>query len=99
MRRQIDKRPPGPSDEDLENGQCTLVAEMVDGCRNRVSARLITPEAYKLTALTGVEIAKRVLAGEVRPGFQTPSLMYGADFILGFEGVSREDVDESIIVS
>ena len=29
--------------------------------------------------------------GEARPGFQTPSRMYGADFILGVEGVERVD--------
>jgi short subunit dehydrogenase-like uncharacterized protein len=28
----------------------------------------------------------------LKPGFQTPSLAYGPDFILGFEGVEREDL-------
>ena len=35
---------------------------------------------------------ERVLAGDFKPGFQTPSLAYGADFILEFEGVQREDL-------
>ena len=31
------------------------------------------------------------MAGEVRPGFQTPARVYGADFILGVPGVERSD--------
>jgi len=44
------------------------------------------------TALTAVEIMKRILNGEVKPGFQTPSLAYGKDFILQLDGVKREDL-------
>ena len=33
--------------------------------------------------------AERVLAGEAKPGFQTPSTAFGADFILEFDGVRR----------
>jgi len=29
----------------------------------------------------------------VRPGFQTPSLAFGADFVMEIEGVTREDLD------
>jgi hypothetical protein len=46
-----------------------------------------------LTAHTGLEIARRVLAGEFKAGFQTPSLAYGANFILGFDGVRREELN------
>ncbi len=65
-------------------------AENKDGARK--TARLDTPEGYTLTAMTAVEIARRVLQGEARAGFQTPSRLYGADFILGFPGVSRRDL-------
>ena len=33
-----------------------------------------------------------VLAGDMKPGFQTPSLAFGPDFALECEGVTREDV-------
>jgi hypothetical protein len=45
-----------------------------------------------LTALTTVEIMKRILNGDFKTGFQTPSLTYGADFILQFDGVKRDDL-------
>lgn len=41
----------------------------------------------------GDRAARRVVAGEVKPGFQTPNLAFGADYILDFDGVAREDLD------
>jgi short subunit dehydrogenase-like uncharacterized protein len=66
-------------------------AEAPDGRRAR--SRLRTPEAYAFTAATGTEIVARVLAGDLEPGFQTPSRVYGSDFVLGFAGVTRTDVE------
>ena len=36
--------------------------------------------------------AEEVLAGRARPGFSTPSLAFGPDWVLGFDGVTREDL-------
>jgi short subunit dehydrogenase-like uncharacterized protein len=47
-----------------------------------------------LTARMAATIAARILDGDVKPGFQTPSLLLGPDFILEFEGVSRRDVSD-----
>ena len=68
-----------------------MIAEVTDGKRT-VRAKLRTPEAYHLTALTSVEIMKRILSSDYKPGFQTPSKVYGADFILQFSGVTRENL-------
>lgn len=81
---------PGPSREKNKTGFSLIIAEVTDG-NKIIHARLRTPEAYHLTALTSVEIMKRILAGDFKPGFQTPSKVYGADFILQFDGVQRED--------
>ena len=42
--------------------------------------------------LVALAAVRKVLEGEFVPGFQTPSLAYGADFVLEREGVTREDV-------
>jgi hypothetical protein len=52
-----------------------------------------TPEGYSLTAATAFDAACRVVAGEVKPGFQTPSRAFGTDYILNFDGVVREDLN------
>jgi short subunit dehydrogenase-like uncharacterized protein len=79
-----------------------LIAEVTDG-KQIVRAKLRTPEAYYLTSLTAVEIMKRIISSDpstrlrqsgqrYKTGFQTPSKAYGADFILQFAGVTREDL-------
>jgi short subunit dehydrogenase-like uncharacterized protein len=85
--------PAGPSAEQRERGSAILQAEVTDEAGRRAVSRLRVPEGYLLTSLTAVEIMRRIAAGDFKPGFQTPSLAYGADFIMGFEGVERTDVE------
>jgi len=82
---------PGPSREKNKTGFSLLIAEVSNGTKT-IRAKLRTPEAYHLTALTSVEIMKRILAENYKAGFQTPSKVYGADFILEFPEVEREDL-------
>jgi short subunit dehydrogenase-like uncharacterized protein len=84
--------PPGPKEERRKRGFAILVGEVTDPNGGRIASKLTVPEGYTCTALTTVEIMKRILNGETKPGFQTPSLAYGADFILQFDGVTREDI-------
>lgn len=91
LKRRVEARPAGPTDEERANSRSIIIAE-VEGPGGIVRSRLTTPNGYTLTALASVEIARRVLAGEYRPGFQTPAQVYGADFVLGLAGVTREDL-------
>jgi hypothetical protein len=52
-----------------------------------------TPEGYSLTATTAIDAAYRVVSGEIKPGFQTPSRAFGGDYILNFDDVMREDLN------
>ncbi len=85
----------GPSDNARARGVSLLWGEARDPHGRTVTSRLRGPEGYTLTADTAVRIAQRVLAGNAPIGFQTPSLAYGADFILEVPGVVREDIDAS----
>lgn len=83
---------PGPSEERRKKGSAIFVGEAIDPQGTRVVSKLVSPEAYTCTALTTVEIMQRILNGDTKIGFQTPARAYGADFILGFDGVKREDI-------
>jgi short subunit dehydrogenase-like uncharacterized protein len=85
--------PEGPNAEERARGLSLLWGEVIDAAGNRCIIRMQTPEGYKLTALTAVSTAKKVLSGWAKPGFQTPSLAFGADFILEMDGVTREEVE------
>ncbi len=90
--RAVRKRAPGPSERARARGVSRLWGEVTDLQGRQATARLTGPEGYTLTALTAVAAIEKVLAGSLRPGFQTPSLAFGADFVLEIEGVEREDL-------
>ncbi len=92
LKKRIQALPSGPSDEQRACGASLLWGEAREPGGARVISRLRGPEGYTLTALTALAIVERVLAGEVRTGFQTPARVYGADFVLGIPGVERRDV-------
>jgi short subunit dehydrogenase-like uncharacterized protein len=84
--------PPGPGEESRKNGRAILIGEVTSQNGGRASSRLITREGYTCTALTTIEIMKRILNNEFKTGFQTPSLVYGANFIMQFDGVQRNEL-------
>jgi short subunit dehydrogenase-like uncharacterized protein len=84
--------PPGPSAERRMKAFATMIGEVTDEHGGRAVSKLRTREGYTFTAQVTVEIMRRILNGEYKPGFQTPSLAYGADFVLQFDGVTREDI-------
>ncbi len=82
----------GPSDAQRARASARLWGEASDAAGRVVRSRLATPDGYTLTALTAVATAEKCMAGLAKAGFQTPSLAFGADFILEVEGVEREDL-------
>jgi len=68
--------------------------EVKDDQGRSAVARLHGPEAGVIwTARAALAAVQKVLAGNASPGFQTPALAYGADFVLEAEGVTREDLN------
>lgn len=93
LKKQADKRPAGPSEEHRQSGRGDILAIARNAGGKEVRSRLLTSEGYHLTRQTAVEIVKQVAAGNFIPGFQTPSSVFGPDFILGFENCTRKDLD------
>ena len=93
LKARVDRMPEGPSEAARGAGRAALVGVARNENGQTVRSRLRTPEGYTLTAETAFDAARRVVAGEVKPGFQTPSLAFGADYILNFDGVTREDLN------
>lgn len=93
QKRLIQAQPPGPNDAERAQGKSLLWGEVEDNSGKRLVSRIQGPEGYTLTALTALAIVVKVLDRQVAIGFQTPSLVYGADLILEIEGVVREDLE------
>ncbi len=95
IRWSIMRWPPGQTDAERARAASLLWGEARDAAGRRVISRMRGPGGYTFTALTSLAIVQRVLAGRAPAGFQTPSLAYGADFVLEIEGVTREDLPEA----
>jgi len=88
----VNRRPEGPSEDERVKAFSLLWGEVRDDSGQVRTSRMRTPEGYTLTALTSLRIVEKVLAGQAPPGFQTPSLAYGADLVLEIPGVERTDL-------
>jgi len=91
-RKVIGLGPAGPDETDRARGSCLLWGRAADGDGREVVSRMRTPEGYAFTVTTALWAAERVMAGDVTPGFHTPSTAFGADVALEFAGVERQDV-------
>ena len=85
IKRRIDKKPEGPSEERRSKAAMYLWGKATRGTQE-VQQRLKTPNGYTLTAKTAVLIASKILKGEYRDGYQTPATAYGQDLILEVPG-------------
>jgi short subunit dehydrogenase-like uncharacterized protein len=91
LKRRIHAGPPGPTGEERGRGQSLLWGEAEGPAGQKVVSRMQGPEGYTLTVRAALAVVERVLGGAAVPGFQTPSTVFGPDFVLGLEGIVRED--------
>lgn len=92
LKARIEALPEGPSLTAVRQVRYAVVAEVEDRTGRLARSRLRTPDGYTFTAAAALTLVRRVLDGDLSAGFQTPSRAYGADFVLGLKGVSREDL-------
>jgi short subunit dehydrogenase-like uncharacterized protein len=84
---------PGPGADRRARTVTHVWGEVEDAQGRRATSRLLGPEAgVDWTARTALAAVRKVLSGNIAPGFQTPARAYGADFVLECEGVTREDL-------
>jgi short subunit dehydrogenase-like uncharacterized protein len=82
---------PGPTPFECAQTVTHVWGEVRDEEQRRVVSRLHGPEAGIVwTTRAALSAVRKVLAGDAPPGFQTPALAYGPDFVLECEGVTRE---------
>jgi short subunit dehydrogenase-like uncharacterized protein len=92
LKKQIDSGPAGPNAEQRQRGASHLWGQVRNASGQTATSRLDTIEGYALTALTAWDIAKRTANGAAQPGYRTPSLVFGADYVLDFAGTTRTDL-------
>lgn len=86
----INRKSPGPDDARRDKAVSLIRAKVANAKGESAEATMRCPEAYSLTALTTLLIAKKILSGDFKPGYQTPASAYGADLIMEIPGVERQ---------
>lgn len=72
--------PDGPNAEERASNRYRAVVEITGVGGDVTRALLDTVNGYTFTAMASAEAGRRVLAGEYKPGFQTPVLVFGKGF-------------------
>ncbi len=85
----IGRRVTGPDATMRKVGRTYLWGRALNARGRGATATFDVPEAYAFTAVTAVDAAMRVAAGDVEPGAKTPSLAFGAHYIETLPGVSK----------
>lgn len=92
IRKRVSKSLVGPDENTQNNAQTRIWGKAINARGQSVEAKILGMEGYTLTALTALNITKKVLEGNLKIGYQTPALAYGQDLILEIEGIRREDI-------
>jgi short subunit dehydrogenase-like uncharacterized protein len=89
----VKQRPAGPDEQMRKEAQSFIWGEVKNDKGETKRATLTLPEGYLLTALTAVKIAgETLLESYAAIGYKTPASVFGADFILQFEGTKRDNL-------
>lgn len=79
----------GPDETMRREARSDIWGEVRDAAGNRLEVGLTTPEGYHFTAVAAVAAVTRLLQACPAPtGTLTPSLAFGADFVLELPGVT-----------
>ncbi|MEP6746174.1 MAG: saccharopine dehydrogenase NADP-binding domain-containing protein [Bacteroidota bacterium] len=91
IRKIITSKSPGPGDAIRDKAVSLIWARVTNPKGQTLTARMSCPEAYSLTAFSTLLIAKKILEGNFKPGYQTPASAYGPDLIMEIPGVVRDE--------
>ncbi|MCC5861832.1 MAG: saccharopine dehydrogenase NADP-binding domain-containing protein [Gammaproteobacteria bacterium] len=91
LKKQVAKKVRGPSEQRRGKTGCVIWGEVRDAAGTEVKKILRTPNGYELTVTASLGIVARLLADDPpNPGFHTPSMLMGEDYVLTLPGVSLE---------
>ncbi|MDN5199840.1 saccharopine dehydrogenase NADP-binding domain-containing protein [Fulvivirgaceae bacterium BMA10] len=93
LRNRINKKLTGP-DTQTRNTSFSYIWGQVKNLEGKKRTALLkTAEGYRLTAEAAVLAMEKVLAGNIFPGFKTPSIGFGYDFVMELQDTERRLLD------
>jgi short subunit dehydrogenase-like uncharacterized protein len=84
-----------PTQEQRDNTPSLVWGEVRNAAGATVSARLRTANGYSFTVHSALAIVEEVMSNRYAPGFTTPALMMGAEFVTHLPGSSSIELQRS----
>jgi short subunit dehydrogenase-like uncharacterized protein len=85
-----------PPTQEQREGSPTLVwGEVRNAAGTAVSARVRTANGYSFTVTSALAIVEEVMTHRYAPGFTTPALMMGAEFVTHLPGSSKIELQRT----
>ena len=81
----------GPPPASRARGRTELWGRVRNAKGEAVTATMIVPEGYTLTADSTLRAVERALAGDLKPGAWTPAAVFGKDFVKTLDGFSMSE--------
>lgn len=88
IKKRIDQRPPGPNEKMRKDGISLVWGKGINENGESATIRLKGPEGYTFTVHASLIIAKEILQGNWKAGYQTPAGHFGSELVLQVPGVS-----------
>ncbi|MBC7890060.1 MAG: saccharopine dehydrogenase NADP-binding domain-containing protein [Ferruginibacter sp.] len=87
--KKINKGPAGPADETRAKSSSLVWGKVINAGGKTVQAAMRVKDGYTLTAHSSLLIVQKILAGNIKTGYQTPAAFYGEDLVLEIPGTKR----------
>jgi len=88
LKARVEKTVRGPSAATRGSTDTRVWGEVRSADGRSRKRQLRTPNGYDLTVSAALGIVARLLESPAEPGFKTPSMLMGADYVLGLPGVT-----------
>ncbi len=89
LKRRLAGNIQGPDAEQRAKQRMSVWGEVRDGQGNTLTARVETPNGYEITTWGPILIAEHILSTHPEPGYTTPSLLMGAEWLTTLPGVGK----------
>lgn len=87
--KKINEKSAGPTDEVRAKSSSLIWGKVHNATGKTVSATMKMKDGYTLTAHSSLLIAQKILAGNFKPGYQTPAAVYSEDLIMEVPDTKR----------
>lgn len=87
--RKVNARPAGPDEATRAKSSSLIWGKVENAGGKTVQAAMKVKDGYSLTAHSSLIIVQKILAGDVKAGYQTPAAVYGEDLIMEVPDTKR----------